>query len=366
MEIEVVLYENMNPLPSFKLGRISGSVMELFDFTNEQCISETSVYRASLNTASVSGFAPGYFYIFGYQDGTLFFTTRQYIASNNTSLFIGEENSQQIRDAMRLAPSSVALSGGSVDAMLEDTSARLQEGFVYVTGNGDNDNIPDWINQNNAFSEDATLPAIRSVIDAKLDTAGSGSVLFSISVRTGSSAAIGGAKVLLKSGSTTVAYGYANSSGVVPINLDAATYSITVTAPGFVTHTGTVVVASGMSNPTITMTAVAIDPPAEANLCILQSKALRSNVPVAGCAVKVYLDDTKAMIPEGVQLHMVRETVSASDGSFTLVLPWSSSILFGKPDYRIVVTDPDGTILHERRFRVTDVPSGQLSAMPAP
>jgi hypothetical protein len=231
----------------------------------------------------------------------------------------------------------------------------------------DADVSEDW-----AIFVGATQPAsfgdaIAMVEDLGVDPgSGSGSVAFSITVRTASATAISGAKVLLKTGATTVAYGYTNSSGVVTINLDPATYSLTITAPGFVTHTGTVVVANGMSNPVVTMTAVSIDPPEEANLCILESKALRSNVPVAGCSVKVYLDDTRAMIPEGVQLHMIRETVSGSDGSFTLVLPWSSTILFGKPDYRIVVTDPDGTILHERRFRVTDVQSGQLSAMPAP
>ncbi len=71
---------------------------------------------------------------------------------------------QEVRDSLKLSPSAGAATSDSIDGLLNTIHNHIEEGFIYITGNGDYNNTPDWFNISSAFYEENALPGIYNAI----------------------------------------------------------------------------------------------------------------------------------------------------------------------------------------------------------
>ena len=147
-------------------------------------------------------------------------------------------------NALELAPSS---SGGDATAANQTT---IINHLTAIKGGG--------------FSGSTdSLEAISDAVAGLAVSSGSGAYTLTVTVNDGSTA-LQGAIVRLTEGATTLS-GTTNASGVVTFAVDAATWAIAITKPGY-SFTPTTITVSSTQSTTKSMTAVTVDPPAAPGL----------------------------------------------------------------------------------------------------
>ena len=155
------------------------------------------------------------------------------------------------------------------------------------------------------------LSYVFSVVSSLVGSGGANSV--TITVNDGATA-IQSASVSAWSGSTLVATGTTNVSGVVILSLNSATYSINITANGFNGSAGNSLVVSGATSQTYSLTAITItpsDPPEVTGYlyCYDQFGNAQAGVPHTIVLQTAPSGDTGASLSQ-----RPRTVVSASDG----------------------------------------------------
>lgn len=127
-----------------------------------------------------------------------------------------------------------------------------------------------------------------------------------------------------------------NASGVATFSLDAATYSIAITKPGYQFTPGTIVVTAA-GNFAKVMTEVVVAPPADPTLCrvyaYLQTK---SGVPVVGATMKAKLN-TPAKADAMITHAEIESAGSDADGLVYLDLIITTEITPAALEYEITI-----------------------------
>lgn len=246
-----------------------------------------------------------------------------------------------------------AYEGLTLYAQLKDTSnvnvgGQVTSGFV-EKGDGDyclSVSIPDDFRGSVDFynsADDAYLTSIPinpeeaqtslEILDLVLASSGGSDGQYSITINVqASSAAVQGASVAIYDSANTLRVAgplSTNSLGKAFFNLDADSYKVRVSAgAAYETLAVQTLTVSADDAVTYTLTPIAIDPPASADLCRVYGFAYDLNGdPVAGRVLTFELVSAKAVSSNGVVLDMTPTTATTdADGYFEVDLIKDSAL----------------------------------------
>lgn len=179
----------------------------------------------------------------------------------------GGLTAQQVRDAMKLAPSVGSPAAGSIDKHLDDMPADVDTTLTASHGSGS------WAS----------------------GSTGSGARTITIAVDDGTNP-IQNAKVRLTEGVTTYT-GLTDASGDITFNVDDATYAVAITKSGY-TFAGESLVVTASASQTYSMTATVISPSSPGQ--------------VTGYC---YTYDEDGVIESGVSINLILHKAPSSTGS---------------------------------------------------
>lgn len=181
---------------------------------------------------------------------------------------------------------------------------------------------------------------------------------------TNNAVAIPAAVVTVSSGSTLVAWGPTNSSGQITFQLAAGTYSVSVqSSPGYQPFTPVSVTVPQSTSVSLALQSQSITPPQDPGLCAVRFLVLDKGVPVQGAKVRVELEDSNPMVNTALISRATTNGTTNAQGIVDLTMIQTASFTRGGV-YQVVVSDPQGRRLHDRRVTVPTVSSTFAEDLP--
>ncbi len=175
---------------------------------------------------------------------------------------------------------------------------------------------------------------------------------FTITVTVSSGSTVPGAIVFARSGSTVVAWGQANGSGQLVLNLNSGAYTLGVqNMPGYQSFTPQALNVTGNASVTLTLVPQSITPPVTPGLCTVRFLILDNGNPVQGATVDADLEELNPMVDTALIARVKKHGATNSNGYVDMTLIQFSQFTRGGI-YKIRVSDRSGKRLHERRVKV--------------
>lgn len=207
--------------------------------------------------------------------------------------------------------------------------------------------------------------AIREISEVALAASGTGQHAIAITVKTGATTPVHGAKVTVSKSGTIVAWGYTSQLGQLSFALDPDTYTVNVTGPGFTALVNQSLVVTAPANATYTLTPIAITPPPTSGLCRIAVSVVKSSATVPGAEVTADLVDKQSTIRAGISVLIVDNATTDEDGYCELLLPWTSEFTAGTGFYRIRAKASGGNSgFHERYVTIPDLATANYADLP--
>lgn len=170
---------------------------------------------------------------------------------------------------------------------------------------------------------------------------------------------IQGARVTVHQSGTVLAYGTTNVSGQIVLLLADGTFSLNVSAAGFVPIVNQSLVVDGVESVSVAMTSATLTPSPYEGLCNVTFAVSHNGNAVSGARVSAKLTAKNNTLDKFLESREVTEGETNSEGVCVLTLVQFASFTRGGT-YQIKVTDPLGQVLHDR---VVQIPT--LSAVNA-
>ena len=258
----------------------------------------------------------------------------------NTYLF--QIISSELSDQLALIGDSVYVKGGAVD------SNRTEQG-----GSGDSTLLARWV-WNTPQTNHTASGTFGKYLDSEISglSAGSGAYSYTIVAFDSSvSQVVPQTSVAVRNVAQTslVASGATGSDGAVSLNLDADSFVVVATAPGYIfTAFDTIVVNSSGSD---TVYGDQFDPgaPTSPELCRVYGYLYDINgAPETGASVTAHLPSGVVRFSGGIVSPFAVTTTSDTTGYFYLDLIPSDSLIPSGTKYELTISRTDGTILRQR------------------
>ncbi len=180
-------------------------------------------------------------------------------------------------------------------------------------------------------------------------TTGSGQHAVAVTIKTGATTPVQNAKVSVIQSGSIVAWGYTSQIGQLSFALNAGSYTVNVSAPGFDSLTNQSMVVTTASSFTFTLTPETITPPPTTGLCRIAVTVRESDQTVAGVDVTAKLTDKQSTIRAGISVLIVDKATTDENGYCELLLPWTSEFTAGTGYYTIEARDSGSNSLFHRR-----------------
>jgi hypothetical protein len=248
----------------------------------------------------------------------------------------------------------VSLDGGARAALADTNPTEMEDGYYLfdVTAAENNGTTADF------FPESATanvqvIPAEHNrYLSSPAGSAGTGARSVQITVLDGGTFAnaVQSATVRVsRSGQTFAAQ--TNEFGLVSFSLDDATWTVSITRPGFSFIPATLVV-NGNITMAYSMTPIAPTPPAPfTGLCNVQFSVIHLGMPVPNAPVVATLEEENPTVDNYLISRQVTSGVTDANGNCVLTMVQFSQFTRGGV-YRIKVADPLGRTIHDRRVKI--------------
>lgn len=249
--------------------------------------------------------------------------------------------STELSDQIALIGDSVYVKGGIVD------TNKTDPGLI------DSSSIADWV-WNTPQSNHTNSGTFGKYLDTEISGIGGGAGAYSISIiayDTSNFQTVAGANVIVRSlnQSSLIAVGRTNSNGEIGFNLDADSFLVIATAPGYIFESYDTVVVAGNGVDTTRGYAFEIDPPANPEVCRVWGYLydFQGN-PEAGAVIAAYLPGGIVKYYEIIISPFAIAAVTNSSGQFYLDLIPSEKLDPPDTKYEISIRQTDGTILRQR------------------
>jgi hypothetical protein len=142
-----------------------------------------------------------------------------------------------------------------------------------------------------------------------------------------------------------------NASGLASFSLDDATWTVSITSPGY-SFAPVSLVVGGTAAQTYSMTPIAPTPPAPfTGLCNVQFSVIHLGMPVPNASVVATLEEENPTVDNYLISRQVTSGVTDANGNCVLTMVQFSQFTRGGV-YRIKVADPLGRIIHDRRVKI--------------
>lgn len=249
--------------------------------------------------------------------------------------------STKLSEQIALIGDSVFVKGGIVDTNKTDP------------GLNDSTSIANWV-WNTPQSSHSTAGTFGKYLDTEISGIGGGSGAYSISMvayDTGNSQTVAGASVVVRNinQSSLIAVGRTNSKGEIGFNLDADSFIVITTAPGYIFDSNDTVFITGTGIDTVLGYAFDIDPPASSDVCRVWGYLYNfQGHPQSGATVAAFLPGGIVKYNEIIISPFAIATVTNSFGQFYLDLIPSEKLDPSDSKYEISIGLSDGTILRQR------------------
>ena len=259
--------------------------------------------------------------------------------------------SQELSDQLELIEDSVLVKGGTIDSN-------------YTERGADSSNIARWV-WNTPQSGHTTAGTFGKYLDSEISGMGTGSGLYSYTIQlfdTSSSQAVPGTRTMVRNLEQTalIATGLSDTYGVISFNLDADSFIVVASSPGYIfeAYDTVVVTAAGVD----TILCAGFDPgvPTFPTFCRIWGYLFNANGQAEdNVDVSAHIPSGVTTFANGIITPTAVSTATDSNGYFYLdLLP---SVLLGSDgaEYEITISRQDGTILRQR-LDIPDSTSWQL------
>lgn len=203
-------------------------------------------------------------------------------------------------------------------------------------------------------------------LDTEISGIGSGSGAFAFSLVTMDSSAeqpVGGARLAVRTldQSGLIAVGGTNSEGRCDFNLDADSFLVIASAPGFIFGAYDTLVVMGSGTDTVRGYRLDAGEPTSPSLCRVYGYVYSvTGIPSEEATVTAYLPRGVTRQGQLIVSPFPTSTTTDSSGYFYLDLIPSDSLTGDDTRYEITIDRPDGTILR-KRLTIPDATSWQLT-----
>ncbi len=254
--------------------------------------------------------------------------------------------------------SDVAVAAGSMWDSLNNST--------YVQGSSglDSSTLSGWV-WNTPQSNHTTAGTFGKYLDAEISGLGSGSGAYSYQLVTydsTTSQVIPGTNLAVRNinQSALIATGKSNLLGLATFNLDADSFIIIATSPGYIYQTFDTLIVTGAGIDTVFGDQFDPGSPVSPALCRVYGYLYSvSAVPEKDAVVRAYLPAGVAQSGNLIISPFMVTTTSDSSGYFFLDLIRSDSLVPAATQYDLIIERSDGTIVH-KRITVPDSTSWQL------
>ncbi|MFH2050153.1 MAG: hypothetical protein ABIJ12_11960 [bacterium] len=269
------------------------------------------------------------------------------LAKKNTGGLLTPNNFQfqiistKFSDQIALIGDSVFVKGGIVDTNKTDP------------GLNDSTSIANWV-WNTPHSNHTNTGTYGKYLDTEISGIGGGSGAYSISIiayDTSNSQTVAGASVVVRNinQSSLIAVGRTDSNGEIRFNLDADSFIVITTAPGYIFNTYDTVLITGTGIDTTLGYAFDIDLPTNTEVCRVWGYLYDfQGHPQSGATVAAFLPGGIVKYNEIIISPFAIATVTNSFGQFYLDLIPSEKLDPSDSKYEISIRLTDGTILRHR------------------
>ena len=237
---------------------------------------------------------------------------------------------------------------------------------TYVQGSSglDSSSLAGWI-WNSPQSNHTTAGTFGKYLDTEISGLGSGSGAYSYQLVTYDSTisqVIPGTNLAVRNinQSALIATGKSNLLGLATFNLDADSFIIVATSPGYIYQTFDTLIVTGAGIDTVFGDQFDPGSPVSPALCRVYGYLYSvSAVPEKDAVVRAYLPAGVAQSGNLIISPFMVTTTSDSSGYFFLDLIRSDSLLPAATQYDLIIERSDGTIVH-KRITVPDSTSWRL------
>ena len=254
--------------------------------------------------------------------------------------------------------SDAATAAGSMWDSLNNSS------YVQGASGFDSSSLAGWI-WNTPQSNHTIAGTFGKYLDAEISSIGSGSGAFSYKLVTYDSTisqVIPGTNLAVRNinQSALIAVGKSDMLGLETFNLDADSFIIVATSPGYIYQTFDTLIVTGAGIDTVFGDQFDPGSPASPALCRVYGYLYSvSAVPEKDAVVTAYLPAGAARSGNLIISPFMVTTTSDSSGYFYLDLIRSDSLVPAATQYDLIIERSDGTIVH-KRVTVPDSTSWQL------
>jgi hypothetical protein len=142
-----------------------------------------------------------------------------------------------------------------------------------------------------------------------------------------------------------------NASGLASFSLDDATWTVSITSPGY-SFAPVLLAVGGTVSQTYSMTQIAPTPPAPfTGLCNVQFSVIHLGMPVPNASVVATLEEENPTVDNYLISRQVTSGVTDANGNCVLTMVQFSQFTRGGV-YRIKVADSLGRTIHDRRVKI--------------
>jgi hypothetical protein len=193
-------------------------------------------------------------------------------------------------------------------------------------------------------------------------SAGTGARVVTITVRAPDASPVQGATVRLsRTGESYSAT--TNVSGVAVLNVNDATWTVSITAVGFTFTPVSLVVANNVSQTyTLTLNSQVLPSPFD-GMCNVLFSVLYLGQPLVGANVSAILEDENPTVSQYLLSRQITTGVTDGSGNCVLAMVQYSRFTRGGK-YRIKVADTSGRTIHDRRVTVPTLSSCNAVDLP--
>jgi hypothetical protein len=246
----------------------------------------------------------------------------------------------------------VSLDGGARAALADTNPTELEDGYYLfnVTAGETNGITADFFPESSTPNVQVIPVEHGRYLDALPGSAGAGARLVSLTVLDNLASPIQSATVRVsRSGQTFSAQ--TNASGIASFSLDDATWTVSITSPGY-SFSPVSLVVGGTVSQTYSMTQIAPTPPALfTGLCNVQFSVIHLGMPVPNASVVATLEEENPTVDNYLISRQVTSGVTDANGNCVLTMVQFGQFTRGGV-YRIKVADPLGRTIHDRRVKI--------------
>jgi len=259
--------------------------------------------------------------------------------------------SRELSDQLELIEDSVLVKGGAIDTNFTERGA-------------DSSLVAGWV-WNTPQSGHTSAGTFGKYLDSEISGIGSSSGLYSYTIRlydTSSSQVVPGARTVVRNLPQTalIATGTSDTYGELSFNLDADSFVVIASSPGYIFEAYDTLVVTGAGVDTILCAGFEPGAPAFPAFCRVWGYLFKANGQAeSGVEVSAHIPSGVTTFSNGIITPTMVSAATDSSGYFFLDLLPSSSLGSDGAEYEITISRQDGTILRQR-LDVPDSTSWQL------